>query len=87
MINRRTFHGPFEEHLAAPARHHAVVAPRRLVPADQAHFGRRGRLSQRRAVRKRHTDTNQGFETRINRDIVFQRQQQSRGRCLGSAGG
>lgn len=50
---RRTFHSSFEEDFAAPTRHDAVMAPRCFVSTDQTHFGRGGRLSQRRAE-KRH---------------------------------
>lgn len=33
QVGRPTFHGSFEEDLAAATRHHAVMAARRFVPA------------------------------------------------------
>lgn len=41
-----TFHSSFEEDLAASACYDAVVTTRCLISTNQAHFGRRGRLSQ-----------------------------------------
>lgn len=46
-----TFHSSFEEDLAASACYDAVVTTWCLISTNQAHFGRRGRLSQWRAER------------------------------------
>lgn len=57
-----TFHRSFEENLAAPTCHHSVVAPRRLVSANQAHFGCGGRLSEWRAGDRGQTHTHRARE-------------------------
>lgn len=71
----RTFHSSFEEDFTASARHHTVMAPGCFVSTDQTHFGRGGRLPQRRAETRHKPKC-------LNQRRVVRRRQQPPGRTV-----